>query len=56
MMKLNISLFAAAALLLTSCEGFLSREPIAEIGSGDYFTDENSLVTYTNGFLQKIYS
>ncbi len=53
MMKLNISLFAAAALLLTSCEGFLSREPIAEIGSGDYFTDEKSLVTYTNGFLQK---
>lgn len=42
----------AAALLLTSCEGFLTRDPISEIGSGDYFTDENSLLTYTNGFLQ----
>ena len=40
-------------LALTSCDGFLDRDPVAEIGSNAYFTDESSLLTYTNGFIQK---
>lgn len=37
---------------LISCEDFLTREPISKIGSGEYFQDESSLLTYTNGFLE----
>ena len=40
-------------MAIASCEGFLNREPVAEIGSQSYFLDESSLITYTNGFLQK---
>jgi len=43
----------SACFLLTSCEDFLNRDPDAKVGSGDYFTDEGSLLTYINGFIQK---
>ena len=52
-MKKTISILLSACIALTSCESFLDREPVAEVGSGDYFKDETSLLTYTNGFLQK---
>lgn len=52
MKKIIYTLFAVS-LLATSCEGFLNREPSAKVGSDDYFTDENSLIAYTNGFLEK---
>ena len=52
-MKKTISILLAACAALTSCESFLDREPVAEVGSGDYFKDETSLITYTNGFLEK---
>lgn len=52
-MKKLIYILFAASLAATSCEGFLDREPSAKVGSEDYFTDENSLITYTNGFLEK---
>ncbi len=42
-----------ASIVLTSCEGFLNREPISDIGSKEYFKDEISLLNYTNGFIQK---
>ena len=52
MWKLLIAgLFASAAL--AGCEDFLNRDPDAKVGSGDYFTDEGSLLTYINGFIQK---
>ena len=51
-MKKTISILLSACIALTSCESFLDREPVAEVGSGDYFKDETSLLTYTNGFLQ----
>ena len=50
-MKKTISILLSACIALTSCESFLDREPVAEVGSGDYFKDETSLLTYTNGFL-----
>ena len=52
-MKKTLSILLSACIALTSCESFLDREPVAEVGSGDYFKDETSLLTYTNGFLQK---
>ena len=52
-MKKTISILLSACIALTSCESFLDREPVAEVGSGDYFKDETSLLPYTNGFLQK---
>ena len=36
-MKKTISILLAACAALTSCESFLDREPVAEVGSGDYF-------------------
>ncbi len=38
-------------LLLASCESFLDRTPVAQLGSNNFFTNENALITYTNGFL-----
>ena len=52
-MKKISYIFLLPVLALASCDSFLDRDPISEIGSGAYFTDENSLLTYTNGFLQK---
>ena len=33
-MKKTISILLAACAALTSCESFLDREPVAEVGSG----------------------
>ena len=52
-MKKITYILLSACFLLTSCEDFLNRDPDAKVGSGDYFTDEGSLLTYTNGFIQK---
>ena len=52
-MKKIIYILFPACFLLASCEDFLNRDPDAEVGSGDYFTDESSLLTYVNGFLNK---
>lgn len=38
-------------LLLSACNGFLQRDPIAKIGTENYFTDEESLNLYLNGFI-----
>ncbi len=51
-MKKIVYITLLACFTLVSCEDFLNREPIAEIGSGEYFKNESSLKTYTNGFLQ----
>ena len=52
-MKKITYILLSACFLLTSCEDFLNRDPDAKVGSGDYFTDEGSLLTYINGFIQK---
>lgn len=40
-----------ACLTLASCEDFLDRQPIEQIGTDVYFKDEASLEKYTNGFI-----
>lgn len=52
-MKKIVYMLILVCFASTSCENFLNREPIAEVGSGEYFKDETSLLTYTNGFLEK---
>ena len=47
-MKKITYILLSACFLLTSCEDFLNRDPDAKVGSGDYFTDEGSLLTYIN--------
>ena len=44
-MKKITYILLSACFLLTSCEDFLNRDPDAKVGSGDYFTDEGSLLT-----------
>lgn len=51
-MKKILYILLSSSLVFTSCEDFLNREPEAKVGSEDYFINENSLVTYTNGFLE----
>ncbi len=51
MKKISYILFLGCILTLVSCESFLDRTPIAQIGSSDYFTSESALINYTNGFL-----
>ncbi|MCD8313930.1 MAG: RagB/SusD family nutrient uptake outer membrane protein [Bacteroidales bacterium] len=51
MKKIYLLVILVCGLLLSSCQSFLDRAPIAEIGSNDYFTNESSLQIYTNGFL-----
>lgn len=41
------------SLILSSCSGFLDRNPIAQTGSEDFIKDETSLKLFTNGFLEK---
>lgn len=40
-----------ACLAFASCEEFLDKQPIEEIGTDDFFKDESSLEQYTNGFI-----
>ena len=40
-----------AVTLMASCEDFLDKQPIEQIGTDEYFKDEASLEKYTNGFL-----
>ena len=40
-----------ACLTFASCEDFLDKQPIEEIGTDDFFKDESSLLQYTNGFI-----
>ena len=47
----KIAYIFVSALLLASCSDFLQRNPIAQIGSEDYFINETSLKTYLNGFI-----
>ena len=42
---------ALACLTFASCEDFLDKQPIEQIGTDEYFKDEASLEKYTNGFL-----
>lgn len=51
-MKKYIYLLSTCFFIAISCEGFLQKDPIADIGSEAYFTDETSLKTYTNGFIE----
>lgn len=50
-MKKIFYILIIACAGLVSCEGFLTRTPIAQIGADDYFQNENSLFMYSNGFL-----
>lgn len=40
-----------ACLTFASCEDFLDKQPIEEIGTDNFFKDESSLLQYTNGFI-----
>ena len=51
-MKKILYFLLVSSLGLSSCTDFLNRDLEAEIGSDEYFKDESSLLTYTNGFLQ----
>lgn len=52
-MKKIFYFLSIASLGLASCSDFLNRDLVAEIGSEQYFKDESSLLTYTNGFLEE---
>ena len=55
-MKKQMYKVAAVALtaLLVSCDTFLTKEPIAELGADTYFTNEKSLQLYADGFLENM--
>ena len=42
---------ALACLTFASCEDFLDKQPIEQIGTDEYFKNEGALEKYTNGFL-----
>lgn len=52
-MKKILYFLLVSSLSLGSCSDFLDRDLEAEIGSEEYFKDESSLLTYTNGFLNE---
>ena len=47
----NIVLGVAAAMGLSSCEDFLTREPINKFSAETYFSTEAELKMYTDGFI-----
>ena len=47
----NIVLGVAAAMGLSSCEAFFTREPINEFSAETYFSTEAELKMYTDGFI-----
>ena len=54
-MKINIAnIFGGIiiALTITSCEDFLSREPIDKVNADTWFSSETDLLLYANGMLQ----
>ena len=48
---INIVLGVAAAMGLSSCEDFLTREPINKFSAETYFSSEAELKMYTDGFI-----
>ena len=48
---LSITIATLAAFALTSCEKFLTREPINEFSAEGYFSSESELEMYANGML-----
>lgn len=53
MKKILYMLALASTLTFASCEDFLNRDMINKVDAGKYFSDEKSLVNYTNGFMVK---
>ena len=47
----NIVLGVAAAMGLSSCEAFFTREPINEFSAETYFSTEAELKMYTDGMI-----
>ena len=47
----NIILGVAAAMGLSSCEAFFTREPIDQFSAETYFATEAELKMYTDGFI-----
>lgn len=50
MEKTRYIIAAAAVLLLTSCEGFLTKEPETQLTSASYFSTPTHLELWTNNF------
>ena len=48
---INIALGVVAAMGLSSCEDFFTREPINEFSAETYFASEAELKMYTDGFI-----
>jgi len=49
---INISIAAAVALSMSSCEDFLTREPTNSVPASSYFATENDLKLYCNGLIE----
>ena len=49
---INIALGVVAAMGLSSCEAFFTREPINEFSAETYFSSEAELKMYTDGFIE----
>jgi len=49
----KIFYIVSSLLVLASCSDFLQKNPVAQIGSEDYFVNETALKTYLNGFINK---
>lgn len=53
MKKILYTLALVSSLACVSCNDFLDRDMINKVDAGKYFSDEKSLLNYTNGFLVK---
>lgn len=55
-MKKSLSILSILTFIAinVSCEKFLTKEPIADLGAETYFTDEKSLELYANGFIERM--
>lgn len=50
MKKYIFTLLAAAALVFSSCDDYLDRPSLTEMNDGNYWTSENNLRLFANGF------
>lgn len=55
MKKHILIIFSAVALLTSSCSGFLDRPSLTTMDDGNYWTSENNLRLFANGFYQNYF-
>src|SRR6476661_8595893 len=53
MKRINLIYFALVALIIQGCKKeFLDRQPLSNLAPGNYFTNGNELMLYTNSFYE----